>query len=123
MKFSLKGNWLYSRRWVARTAEDLLAAREVWGVVDAYWLKPGEWERFLQMKDPGTSGSSSRLKHGPKTVLALANRDGLGCVICKSTNPAELTVDHIKPRSKGGTNELSNLRLLCRSCNSRKGAR
>ena len=26
-------------------------------------------------------------------------------------------IDHIKPRSKGGGNELSNLRLLCRRCN------
>lgn len=31
-----------------------------------------------------------------------------------------LTVDHIKPISRGGTDELSNLRFLCRQHNGRK---
>ena len=34
----------------------------------------------------------------------------------------ELTVDHKKAWSKGGRTELSNAELLCRSCNSKKGA-
>jgi hypothetical protein len=33
------------------------------------------------------------------------------------------TLDHIKPYSLGGPTRLSNASLLCRSCNSRKGAR
>lgn len=38
------------------------------------------------------------------------------CSWCKSTQ--DLTVDHIKPLSKGGTHDLTNLRVLCRTCNS-----
>jgi 5-methylcytosine-specific restriction protein A len=32
----------------------------------------------------------------------------------------DLTVDHVKPKSKGGTDELENLQVLCRPCNSAK---
>lgn len=38
------------------------------------------------------------------------------CSFCGLT--FDLTVDHILPLSMGGTNETSNLRVLCRSCNS-----
>lgn len=49
------------------------------------------------------------------------SRDSYTCVFCGATE--DLTLDHILPISKGGGNELSNLQTLCRSCNSRKGAR
>lgn len=41
-----------------------------------------------------------------------------GCFISKY-----LTIDHITPISKGGTDDLSNLRFLCRGHNSVKGNR
>lgn len=40
------------------------------------------------------------------------------CELCGSTD--DLTRDHIIPISKGGTNDPSNLRILCRPCNSAK---
>ena len=33
------------------------------------------------------------------------------------------TVDHVIPRSRGGTDHLDNLQLLCGACNSVKGDR
>ena len=42
------------------------------------------------------------------------------CALCPATT--DLTVDHRIPRHLGGTAELSNLQVLCRSCNSSKAA-
>lgn len=32
----------------------------------------------------------------------------------------DLTVDHIVPKARGGTDSVDNLTVLCRACNSRK---
>jgi 5-methylcytosine-specific restriction endonuclease McrA len=45
----------------------------------------------------------------------------LGCVYCNRLDG--LQVDHKTPRSKGGTNEISNLQWLCGDCNRIKGGR
>ncbi len=47
-------------------------------------------------------------------------RDGHQCVYCGSTE--ELTIDHVRPRSKGGDTSASNCVTACRTCNSRKGS-
>jgi hypothetical protein len=49
------------------------------------------------------------------------DRDGWECVSCRTH--VDLTVDHIIPVSRGGSDELDNLQTMCRPCNSRKGAR
>lgn len=49
------------------------------------------------------------------------DRDGRACVECGKTEA--LSLDHIVPRSKGGSHDESNLRTLCKSCNSVKRSR
>jgi hypothetical protein len=55
------------------------------------------------------------------SYAAIASRDGEKCATCGRTD--NLTVDHVLALAKGGSNDIDNLQLLCRSCNSRKGAR
>ena len=52
---------------------------------------------------------------------AVFERDEYACTKCGVRRG--LSVDHIYPVSAGGTNDMDNLRTLCKSCNSSKGAR
>ena len=57
-----------------------------------------------------------------KHVL-FGQQEGL-CNGCKEMFPfRNFTVDHIVPQSRGGTDHLENLQLLCGACNSLKGDR
>ena len=60
-----------------------------------------------------------QLKQYKKTMNLLLEKYCFRCVLCKSKE--KLTVDHIQPVSKGGTDDPSNLQILCKPCNSKKG--
>lgn len=51
-------------------------------------------------------------------------RDGSRCYLCGSDLPRQaITLDHVIPLARGGAHAEDNLRVACRPCNSRKGAR
>ena len=43
------------------------------------------------------------------------------CSVSECSVTRDLTIDHVVPLSRGGTDEVSNLCFLCRSHNSKKG--
>ena len=52
----------------------------------------------------------------------LLRDEGKICQGCGSMkNDAELDIDHIIPKARGGSDERGNLQLLCRECNIQKG--
>lgn len=56
--------------------------------------------------------------------VAIIARDKSTCHICgKRCKPAELHLDHLVPISLGGEHSARNVRVACRDCNLRKGAR
>lgn len=58
--------------------------------------------------------------------LAIYIRDRFTCLCCGAdlcdAAIATITLDHLRPRSKGGDNKATNLVTVCRSCNSARGA-
>lgn len=78
--------------------------------------------------------NGSRLRRGPyakrraemsrkreSLLLMLSDRDGDGCAVCGSQSHPE--IDHVVPISRGGSDAIDNLQILCRSCNRRKSDR
>lgn len=85
---------------------------------------------------------SQRLVLLPPEVIVLSTYDGLAergvvfsrknifkrdrytCMYCGAQpGPAELTIDHVKPKSKGGTSTWENCTLACVECNKKKANR
>lgn len=62
------------------------------------------------------------IKHFSRTLRPNRNRiykrDGHQCVYCGSTK--NLTLDHVMPKSRGGTNDWTNLVTSCFKCNLKK---
>jgi 5-methylcytosine-specific restriction endonuclease McrA len=66
------------------------------------------------------SKRSNSREHIPHDVrIYVWRRDEGKCVQCNSRE--KLEYDHIIPVSKGGSNTARNIRLLCETCNRRKG--
>jgi len=57
--------------------------------------------------------------------LAIYLRDGMACCYCGAAveDGAKLTLDHLRPYAKGGSNEPANLITACHRCNAARGAR
>lgn len=73
---------------------------------------------MLRAKSKKKNKSKRRLISGKKRHAVFA-RDNYRCQICGATvdDGAKLHVDHILPVSKGGTNDITNLQILCEKCN------
>jgi len=69
-----------------------------------------------------TSGNPGRhWKVPPVSRREVFRRDSHTCQYCGSTK--HLTLDHVLPRSKGGTHTWDNVVTACEKCNSCKGDR
>lgn len=67
-------------------------------------------------------GESKRLwKTPPVNRREVLRRDGHVCQYCGSKR--QLTLDHVLPRSQGGSHTWDNVVTACAPCNARKGAR
>lgn len=74
----------------------------------AIWATPGN-KRFLLQYLLETRGYYCQNCRHPVSVLS-------------EPAPYRATLDHIKPRSKGGGDHRDNLQILCSFCNSHKGS-
>ena len=59
----------------------------------------------------------------PRKEICERLKNPIYCPYCEILIPVkDLSIDHIKPLSRGGSNSKLNLHLTCMSCNKMKGA-
>ena len=75
-----------------------------------------------KMENPEVSGVEYQQGEllGYEVKEYLLEKWGRKCVYCGAEN-TPLEVEHIRPKSKGGSNRVSNLTLACTKCNQKKG--
>lgn len=71
----------------------------------------------LKVTKSGKKRSNRRIT--PSKRRQVYSKNDYRCVYCGATTG--LTIDHIIPISKGGTNAHTNLQTMCFNCNGRKG--
>lgn len=74
------------------------------------------------MQNPGIEGTEYQhgTLHSWQLRAYVLHREGNRCAYCGRSN-TRLEVEHIVPRSRGGTDHADNLTASCRSCNIAKG--
>ena len=87
------------------------------------WAKshPEEHARRARLRRARVRGAEG--DHTVEEILALAARQKFKCVNCKCSIKETYEVDHITALSRGGSNSIRNIQLLCVSCNRRKNAK
>lgn len=63
-------------------------------------------------------------RNRPAILQQLIERDGSSCRYCGIHCESEdnLTIEHLIPKSRGGSNHLKNLAITCKACNNHKGS-
>lgn len=111
---------------MARTNREALLALWHWGdgdgggVMDMIAKEIGMRQPVAHLPPVFKVVKGKKVIPGPLRTKVF-ERDAYRCIHCATH--IDLTVDHIKPESKGGTLDFDNLQTLCRPCNSSKGAK
>jgi len=125
----------WSLRISNETAEDAINALVLVGLLDILpngSLQPHNWsgrqfvsdkstDRVRKYRDKRRAAGLPQMGDYSKFKDELEGRDGSQCVYCEATE--NLVVDHMVPISQGGTDDIDNLALSCRECNSGKAGR
>lgn len=100
-------------------SEDIAHAQSLVNLVKQQLLQKAQKAIEREKKKPQTRIIRNEIAANYEShFMKVGRRDGFHCQHCNATT--NIQIDHIQPVSKGGNNDLTNLQLLCGSCNIKK---
>lgn len=100
-------------------ASDFIDIHEPCVVVPLSMINGCDKERLVNLiYDSVDSAKQSRAEHTALSIIGCPDGSASYCQVSEN-----LEIDHIKPLSKDGGNEIENLQWLCRPCNLKKGTK
>ncbi|NEO89695.1 MAG: HNH endonuclease [Moorea sp. SIO3G5] len=117
-----------SEGWLAPSLEHRVLTIETWVKrlikfcpINEIWVERVKFDT-QKMQKPEISGVAYQQGElaGYEVREYLLEKWGRECAYCGKQN-VPLQIEHIHPKSKGGSNRVSNLCLACEKCNQRKG--
>jgi len=125
----------YNRKYFEKNREHILELNRNWRIANPDYMPEylakylPEYHQRPEVKEADRIRSLNRYRslvgELPKDCMAiLIGRYGEACMNpdCDGLDSI-LTIDHVKPVSKGGLNTMDNVQILCYTCNRRKGNR
>jgi 5-methylcytosine-specific restriction endonuclease McrA len=113
-------------RWLPEQ-DQLTSTREAFymdGLIE--WMNQDNYIRMQNDKKHKKEVAKIRSGITKQIREEVLKRDNFTCKLCGKSGkdyPPDLHIDHIKPVSRGGTSDKSNLQTLCQKCNIRKSNR
>ena len=117
-----------SEGWLPPSLEHRIQTTETWVKrltkcvpISEIWIEKVKFD-MQQMQNPEISGVEYQQGElqGYQVREYLLEKWGRECTYC-SKKDVPLQIEHISPKSKGGSNRVSNLCLACEKCNQKKG--
>jgi 5-methylcytosine-specific restriction endonuclease McrA len=103
------------------------ANREKKRELDLTWQRENRQKVLVYRKVSEHKRRAQKLKSGGSytacEINKLMHKQRARCACCKTSIAAIYEIDHIMPLSKGGSNDIVNIQLLCPPCNRRKSAK
>ncbi len=94
-----------------------------WVVIGSLWTADALiWLMLRTRTDERTIRPTERVTWPKSLKRQLMRRQNNVCAYCgKRRTAPSFDIDHMTPVVRGGSNEASNLQVICRPCNQRKG--
>jgi 5-methylcytosine-specific restriction endonuclease McrA len=117
------------KKWLAPSLRHRIETTMSWMHRIARWISVSaisqELVRFDMQKQENPEISGTEYQQGELAGYEvreyLLEKWGRKCAYCGAEH-VPLQIEHIHPKSKGGSNRISNLTLACQACNQKKGA-